>query len=45
MAWVVTGIAVVAAVLAFLWRGNAQPTVPDMGNAGKMGSGPLGRMN
>lgn len=34
MAWVVTGLAVVVAVLAFLWRGNAQPTVPDMGNAG-----------
>ena len=34
MAWVVTGLAVIVAVLAFLWRGNAQPTVPDMGNAG-----------
>jgi len=34
LAWTLTGIAAVAALLAFLYRGNSRPIVPDMGNAG-----------
>ena len=34
LAWTLTGLAAVVALLAFLYRGNRQPTVPDMGNAG-----------
>jgi double zinc ribbon protein len=36
LAWTLTGLAAVAALLAFLYRGNAKPTVPDMGNAGNV---------
>jgi len=36
LAWTLTGLAVVVALLAFLYRGNRQPTVPDMGNAGNV---------
>jgi hypothetical protein len=36
LAWTLTGLAAVAALLAFLYRGNRQPTVPDMGNAGNV---------
>ncbi len=38
LAWTLTGLAAVAALLAFLYRGNSQPRVPDMGNAGNIGA-------
>lgn len=38
LAWTLTGLAAVTALLAFLYRGNARPTVPDMGNAGNVGA-------
>lgn len=36
LAWTLTGLAAIAAVVAFLYRGNSRPVVPDMGNAGNL---------